>query len=425
MYRLVYTLLLCFLLPVILIRMLWRSFDNKAHRKRLAERFGFFCKPTTPTKVWLHAVSVGETMAAKPLIEKLIETYGEQAVLVSSTTLTGSETVQRLFAERVTHHYFPYDLPFMMDRALQQISPEIFVSMETEIWPNCWHYCHQQDIPLVLANARLSTRSTLRYLKVHSFIESVLKNASLIACRNQQDAENFKQLGATDEQVKVVGDIKSDIQLSDENRQKGQIFKQQWGNSRLVLVAASTHEGEDALILEVYAKLKQSIDNLLLVLIPRHPERFSDVRKLIDDDGFVRQDRSEGKPFSSQVEVILGDSMGELMAWFVAADLVFMGGSLVNVGGHNPLEPLACGKAVITGSYYFNFKETYQLLVEQEAAYIAKDTEEFFQQANHLLINNKLCQQMGEKGRAIVNQNKGATHHLLEAIKDLVKLDSG
>lgn len=422
MYRLVYTLLLYCLLPSILFRLWWRSTGKtgkKGHRERIAERLGIVPKPEAPIKIWLHTVSVGETMAAKPLIEKLIKTYGDQAVLVSSTTLTGSDTVQRLFADRVVHHYFPYDLPLMMDRALQQIQPDVFVSMETEIWPNCWHYCYQLGIPLVLANARLSTRSTKRYLKIQSFISSVLSHASLIACRHQQDQQNFEKLGAKPNQIKVLGDIKSDIQLSSENKQKGQLFKQQWGDSCQVLVAASTHEGEDAQLLDVYGELKKTIKGLLLVLVPRHPERFSSVRRLIDERGFHRQDRSSNEPFSNQVEVILGDSMGELMAWFVAADIVFMGGSLVEVGGHNPLEPLACGKVVITGSYIYNFNELYPLLRQHKAACIVQNIKELQQQSSLLLLDKNLAQKMGDNGKKIVEQNKGATSRLLEAIKSL------
>ena len=409
-------------MPLILLRLLWRSLSNEAYRKRIPERFGFISHKASDAvpaiKIWVHAVSVGETMAAKPLIDKLIKIYGDQAILVTTTTPTGSDTVQRLFGKKVLHHYYPYDLPFIVDQYLKRIKPDVFVSMETEIWPNLWHSCRKMKIPVVLANARLSSRSTRRYQKVQTFISNVLKNASLIACRNQQDADNFNSIGAETKSVKVLGDIKSDSHVSDTDIQKGRDFKQQWGSSRLVLVAASTHEGEDSLILDLYDSLKTAID-LLLVIAPRHPERFIEVGNLIKKRGFTMQKRSTNKPFSKQTEVVLGDSMGEMMVWFSAADLVFMGGSLVPTGGHNPLEPLACGKAVISGSHVFNFDETYKLLVEQEAAYLAKDIDELTHITNKLLTDVKLRTQIGENGLASISQNRGATDRLVQAIVSL------
>lgn len=414
-------------MPVILFRLLWRSLSNPAYRQRIPERFGLLptktlVKPTDNHKkihVWIHAVSVGETMAAKPLIDKLIKTFGHQTILVTTTTPTGSDTVQRLFGQKVLHYYYPYDLPFVVNSYLKKIKPDVFVSMETEIWPNLWHRCNKMNIPIVLANARLSTRSTQRYQKIYRFIASVLKNVSVIACRNQQDAENFKAIGADPKTVKVVGDIKSDIHLSDKDMQKGQHFKQEWGNSRLILIAASTHEGEDSLILDLYASLKESLD-LLLVIAPRHPERFLDVEKLIKERGFIFQKRSNTTHFSKQTQVILGDSMGEMMAWFSVADLVFMGGSLVPTGGHNPLEPLACGKAVISGPHVFNFDETYKLLVEQEAAYLAKDVNELTKMTHRLLTDKNLRNQVGKNGLATITHNAGATERLLEIISKRV-----
>ncbi len=409
-------------MPIILLRLLWRSLSNKAYRKRIPERFGFLphkASDAAPAiKVWIHAVSVGETMAAKPLIDKLIKTYGKQAILVTTTTPTGSDTVQRLFGKKVRHYYYPYDLPFIVDRYLKHIKPDVFVSMETEIWPNLWHSCRKMNIPVVLANARLSARSSRRYQKVQTLITSVLKNASLIACRNQQDADNFTLIGAETTIVKVIGDIKSDSHVSNTDLQKGRGFKQQWGGSRLVLVAASTHEGEDSLILDLYTSLKTDFD-LLLVIAPRHPERFNEVGNLIKERGFSMQKRSTNNSFSKQTEVVLGDSMGEMMAWFSAADLVFMGGSLVPTGGHNPLEPLACGKAVISGSHVFNFDETYKVLVAQKAVYLANDIHELTRIAHNLLVDEKLRMQTGENGLASISRNRGATERLVGAIVEL------
>ncbi|MEE9304452.1 MAG: lipid IV(A) 3-deoxy-D-manno-octulosonic acid transferase [Thiotrichaceae bacterium] len=418
--RFIYTLLLGLFIPLIVLRLLWRSHSNPVYRQRIAERFAVIADPETPIKVWIHAVSVGETMAAKPLIEKLLAVYGDRAVMVSSTTPTGSDTVQRLFKNRVVHHYFPYDLPLIVNRYLRILKPDVLVCMETEIWPNLWHSCYQRNIPVILANARLSTRSKRRYQRFHKFVSGVLNNASLIACRNEQDAENFKAIGAQPHTVEVLGDIKSDIQVTDLDKQKARSFKNQWGLTRPVWVAASTHEGEDSLVLDMYTSLKSSINDLLLVIVPRHPERFSEVGKLIQSREFQWQSRSTNEAFSEDVEIVLGDSMGEMMSWYVAADVVFMGGSLVATGGHNPLEPLACGVPVISGPHVFNFKNTFEILEAEEAAFVAEDINELTDSALRLLENENLRRQAGEKGLAVIDKNKGATQRLVDEIQRLI-----
>ena len=421
--RFIYTLLLSLFIPIIVLRIVWRSFQNPAHKQRLLERFAVVPKPEeVPIKIWVHAVSVGETMAAKPLIESLLAIYGDHAVMVSSTTLTGSDTVQRLFKGRVVHHYFPYDLPILTSRYLKKINPRVFVCMETEIWPNLWRSCQQQNVPVVLANARLSTRSTRRYLKFQTFVADVLNDASLIACRNEQDAENFRSLGVSAKTVKILGDIKSDIQVSATDKEKGESYKEQWGISRPVLVAASTHEGEDSLILDLYADLKTTVNNLLLVIVPRHPERFEEVGKLIASRDFLLQKRSANESFTNDVEVVLGDSMGEMMSWYEAADVVFMGGSLVPTGGHNPLEPLACATPVISGPHIFNFTNTFDLLGEHGAAFVAKDIIALSDKALDLLKDERLRKEAGVRGLAVIEKDKGATQRLVEAITEMADL---
>ncbi len=420
--RFIYTLLLGLLIPIIVLRLFWRSKSNPDYRQRISERFAVIPAPNTSIKVWIHAVSVGEAIAAKPLIEMLLAIHGDKRIMVSTTTPTGSDTIKRLFKERVIHHYFPYDIPFLVKRYLRILKPEIMVCMETEIWPNLWHRCHQQNIPIILANARLSTRSTHRYQRFQKFISSVLNCASLIACRNEQDAKNFKGLLGADSKanlVKVVGDIKSDIQVSDIDREKGENYKKQWGFSRPVMVAASTHDGEDSLVLDIYTTLKSTIHNLLLVIVPRHPERFTEVAMLIQSRGFHSQRRSTLEPFTEEVEVVLGDSMGEMMSWYVAADIVFMGGSLVPTGGHNPLEPLACAVPVISGPHIFNFKNTFEVLEARQAAFISQDIDNLTDKALNLLTNEGLSKQAGEKGLAVINKNRGATQRLVDEINNL------
>ena len=417
--RHLYTLLLGLFIPFIILRTVWRSRSNPAFLQRMGERFGSLPNPDKPVRVWVHAVSVGETIAAKPLIEQLISVYGDKAVLVTSTTLTGSDTVRRLFNKQVLHHYFPYDLPFIVNRYVNKIKPDIFVCMETEIWPNLWRCCYQQEIPVVLANARLSDRSTQRYLMVKRFVTRVLNNAWLIACRGDDDAENFMSLGVDAHKVHVMGDLKFDIQVSLNDKKKGEGYKQQWGASRRVLVAASTHQGEDDLVLSLFKSLKKTMKDLLLVIVPRHPERFDDVAKQVEQRGFRIQRRSHRQQFSKEVEVVLGDSMGEMMSWYVAADVVFMGGSLVPTGGHNPLEALACGVPVITGLHIFNFKRLFEELEQKGAAFKARNTTELTDIAQHLLTDKQAGKEAGLAGLALLEKDKGATQKLLRVITSL------
>ncbi len=421
MYRLIYTLLLSLLMPLILLRLYWRGRSNPAYRQRIAERFGRVATPATSVQVWIHAVSVGETMAARPLIEKLIAEYGEQAVYVSTTTPTGSDTVRRLFADRVLHGYFPYDLPWLAARYLKRIQPALFISMETEIWPNFWHQCQRNGIPLMLANARLSSRSTRRYRRVCGFISSVLNQATLIACRNAQDKQHFLSLGVQAEKVKVVGDIKLDIQLQQADKEQGKQWRAQWGTNRPVLVAASTHQGEDTMLLDAFATLQKSIPDLLIILVPRHPERFAEVSQLIDNYGYKQQKRSAQQPFAATTEVILGDSMGEMMSWYHSADVVFVGGSLVNTGGHNPLEPLACQVPVVSGPHTFNFATLFAQLQQADAIRIAQNQDELVQQLDELLKNKQLQHEITSKGMQIIQQNKGATERIMQFVIEVIK----
>lgn len=419
--RFLYSLLLTVAMPIIVLRLLWRSRKNPAYRYHILSRFGYYShqeKQTfAPIKIWIHAVSVGETLAAKPLISELIKHYGNHAVLISSTTPTGFDTVRRLFADKVQQQYFPNDLPWIVNRALSTIQPKLFIAIETEIWPNFWHACYIRKIPIFLVNARLSTRSTARYKKVATLASNTLQKASLIACRTSTDAQYFLQLGAREGAVKVIGDIKWDIQNTQTLQQLGTQFRQQWGENRLVLVAASTHEGEDEPILDLFIQLQQDFDNLLLVIVPRHPERFETVKEQIIQKNLSLQCRSDQQPFLASTQVVLGNSMGEMQAWFAAADLVIMGGSLINVGGHNPMEAAAYGVAVISGPTVHNFTEAFDILTKNNVAFVEENIEALQQQAQRLLANEQHRQQISKVALEIVAQNKGATNRIMERIK--------
>lgn len=419
--RLFYTILLFLLVPLMVLRLLWRSRENPLHRQKIKQRFGFYPSfdQDKPIVLWLHAVSVGEVMAAKNLVELLLKDYGAGRILITTTTLTGAQTVQRLFADKVQHCYFPYDLPWLIDRSLARVKPSLFAVVETEIWPNFWHGCAKRSIPIVLVNARLSTRATQRYLKFKGLVTETLSYATLLACRNETDAQNFRLLGAPNERVKVMGDIKFDFYINEKYKKIVHGFKQQWGD-KTVLVAASTHQGEDEQILEAYQQLKRDHENLLLIIVPRHPERFDSVYQLIEQTGLKAQRRSNTHVFSPHIDIILGDTMGEMFAWYWSADLVFMGGSLVATGGHNPLEPARCAKAVLSGSQIFNFIAAYDLLQADNAVIIAENNEDVVSHIRDMLADRVALSAMGARAYQVIEQHKGATKRVMEYIKMLI-----
>ena len=422
--RLLYSLLLYLIFPIVIGRLFWKSRLNPAYRKRVFERLGFVKITTKQPIIWLHAVSVGETNAAQPLIESLISSYPEHRVLVTTTTPTGSERVKSLFSDRVEHVYFPYDLPEIIFRFLGRIKPEILVIVETEIWPNLFASCGKRGIPIVLVNARLSESSTNAYLKIKGLIKETLSHVDKLAVRSEADALSFKKLGATGEQITIAGNIKFDFKLDQPQINAGLEWRQQWGNSRPVLVAASTHEGEDEILLTAYEKLLLSYSDLLLVLVPRHPERFDRVyercqRFATDKTSLEVLRHSRVKSYKNKsVNIIIGDSMGEMQSWFASADVVLIGGSLVKVGGHNPLEAIAQGKPVASGQYMFNFRDIVPELLKAELLSICETEDQLEKILSDLLQANK--EELSVKASRIMQQHRGATARLLENIDVLL-----
>ncbi len=414
--RLIYSIAIYFLVPIIVLRLFIRSRKNPAFLHRILERFGFIPTITDKPVIWLHAVSVGEVLAAKPLINRLIEQYHNHHILVTCTTLTGSEALQNTFASRIKHYYFPYDLFGSLRRFIKRSQPSKLIIMETEIWPNLYASCKKQNIPIIIANARLSQRAMKSYLKLQTLVAETLSNVCLIAARGKEDAKHFKQLGATDKHLQVIGNIKFDLELPEQQIDMGKVFRQQWGENRLVLVAASTHKGEDAPILSIYQKLLESVPDLLLVLVPRHPERFDEVYQLAQQTDLQVQRRSSGDSFQQHNQIIIGDSMGEMFSWYAAADIVFMGGSLVETGGHNPLEPAALAKPVVCGPYTFNFSELFPLLEKQGAAWVMQDEQSVYEQLLTLLNKPELRAKAGNAGKSLLEQHQGVIDVLLEKI---------
>jgi len=420
--RALYTALLFLATPLLVARLLWRSLKLPAYRQRIGERFGFVAPAPKGVAVWLHAVSVGETLAAAPLIEALIARHGEGRVWVTTTTPTGSERVQAAFGSRVRHSYIPYDLPGAVRRFLQRAQPQRVVIMETELWPNLFAALRQRALPLVLVNARLSPRSFRGYGRVRGFAARTLACVTEVCAQSEADAQRFRALGAP--RVSAPGNLKFDLKVPESAIAQGQALRRLLGAQRPVWIAASTHEGEEAQILQTHLQLLQPIEDILLILVPRHPQRFDAVARSVEAGGFGLLRRSQidldqgslpQQAFAPQV--LLGDSMGEMLMYYAASDVAFVGGSWAPIGGHNILEPAALGLPVCFGPQMHNFLAARELLLEQHAAFEARDEAFLAGQLLALLRDPPRRAAMGAAGQAAVAANRGALQRILERIE--------
>ncbi len=420
--RWLYTGLLYLLLPLALLRLYWRGRRDPAHRQRWRERLGCIPPWPEPGCLWLHAVSVGETRAALPLIRALQERDPHRTILVTTTTLTGSRQVREALGDQVQHVYAPYDLPGAVRRFLSRTQPRLAIIMETELWPNLLHQCAAAGIPILIANARLSERSMRGYARIGWLTTPMLQHITLIAAQAEADAERFRALGAP--RVEVTGNLKYDLALPDDLAEQGRQFRREWlGENRLVWIAASTHLGEDEPVLDAFARLRESWPELLLLLVPRHPERFDRVAELCRQRGFSLTRRSEKQPCSVETTVFLGDSMGELLQFYAAADLAFVGGSLVPTGGHNVLEPALLALPVLFGPHMFNFTEAGERLLQAGAAWPVGNAAELAIAVDRLLADPALRRNAGQRGRAVVEQHRGALAALLTLIASYASRD--
>ncbi len=428
MARLLYTLLIYLCLPLILLRLLWRGSRAPAYRRRWGERFGFVERLADAQPViWVHSVSVGETIAAAPMIRRLQKKYPDATLLVTTMTPTGSAQVKKIFGSRVEHCYAPYDMPDAIARFLSRTHPDLLVIMETELWPNLIHACHQRAIPAVLANARLSAKSAAGYAKVGRLSRPMLRELTAIAAQTKADGERFIQLGVSNTALEVTGNIKFDLQLDAALREKAALLKKQWQGSspRPVFLAASTHRGEDEIVLDAYSQVLEQRPDLLLVLVPRHPERFDEVAALCRERDYCLQRRSETGPgdsrqLESSVQILLGDTMGELLSFCGASDFTFVGGSLVDVGGHNLIEPAAWGVPVLSGPHLFNFTEVGRLLTEAGGLAICATATELAEQVIALLVDTDLQQQMSSAALAVTEANRGALDRLTKLLENQI-----
>jgi 3-deoxy-D-manno-octulosonic-acid transferase len=418
--RAFYSFLFYLLSPFILLRLLWRSLKAPSYRLRWAERFGFYRRVIRPVDIWVHAVSVGETEAVFPLIKKIQHLHPNAKVLVTSTTPTGSARIQAVLSDSVSHCYLPYDLPGTVARFLRYFQPKLGIVMETEIWPNLFNACNTRHIPLFLLNARLSEKSARGYRKIPALIQPALQTVRLIAAQTEQDAQRFINAGACSKQIKVFGNIKFDLAISDAVLAQGHKLKQQDFFGRFVWLIASTHKGEEAFFLEMFSAVKARIPELLLVLVPRHPERFEEVKKLCGQHHCQVVRRTSPLPVSYATDVYLADTLGELKMLYAAADIAFVGGSLVPVGGHNVLEAAAAGTPVMFGPYMHNFQDIAAAMLKQEAAIQCTDRSSIFAAVTKLYQQPLYRNTLRNRGIQFVKRNQGTLNALYDELKPLL-----
>ncbi len=414
--RKLYTLLLYLLTPFVIARLAWRGIRAPDYWRRWPERFGSIKPALGERVIWIHAVSVGEVLATEPVVQALLEQYPEHSILVTTVTPTGSARVTALFGNAVAHVYAPYDLPAAVSKFLDRVRPQLAIVMETELWPNLFHACQQRSVPLLLVNARLSEKSVAGYQRVRSLASQTLSAVAEIAAQSELDAGRFRSLGADERRIKVTGNMKFEQRIPPSLLERAEVLRRDWGVGRAVWVAGSTHEGEDEQLLDVFRQLRQQFMDCLLVLVPRHPERFETVTELCRHRGYNTVLRSEGVSCTPDTEVFIGDSMGELLLFYAASDVAFVGGSLVRHGGHNLLEPAALGVPVVTGPHVFNFVEICELLLQAGACEKVDDTAGLLRTVSLWLEDANERHRVGQRGRQVVEKNRGALQSVLAMI---------
>jgi 3-deoxy-D-manno-octulosonic-acid transferase len=421
--RLLYSAAWWLVLPLVLARLWWRGRKEPGYRQHMAERFGFYLDKANDRRrqsvIWVHAVSVGETRAAEPLIDALLAAYPDYAILLTCMTPTGRATGQILFGGRVRQSYLPYDIGWLVGRFIRRFTPSICVLMETEVWPNVMAACERYRVPVVLVNARLSPRSLAKGQRLSGLIRDAAGRLTCVAAQTEADAARLRQLGAPD--VCVTGSIKFDVTPPPAMLDKGAWLRDRIG-ARPVLLCAITRDGEEALILD--ALVKAEMGNTLLMIVPRHPQRFDEVARLIAAHGLIMRRRSEleeDAPLPAEVQVLLGDSMGEMFAYHVACDVAFIGGSLLPLGGHNLIEACAVGKPVLIGPSTFNFSAASEDAIAAGAALCVADASMLLREALRLLQEDGERSAMGARALAFAQQHRGATARTMALLRPLIR----
>ncbi len=416
--RFLYNLLTYLLLVPFFAYWVIRGIGNRSYFDRLGQRFGFGF-PRLDRCIWVHAVSVGEVLAAVPLIRALRERFPDRRLLVTTVTPTGAARVRALFGDSVQHAYIPFEFPHAVRTFFRRVRPEAALIMETEIWPNLYRGCGIRDIPLILVSARISPKSVPAYRKMLPLIRETLSHGIIIAAQSQGDADRFLSLGANPARTCVMGNIKFDVEQHPEVIASGKALRAELFGDRPVWMAASTHDGEEELVLDVHRRLLGDYPDLLLVLVPRHPERFQGVRELVENRGFDVVARTEHRP-AGDVPVFLCDTMGEVPKFYAACDVAFVAGSLVPIGGHNLLEPAALGVPVITGPHNFNAQDIADLFIGLGGCRLVANTSELAATISELLDDRDSAARLGSRGKAVLEQNRGALDRLLVLLDPLM-----
>lgn len=416
-----YSLATAFLTPVVLFRLASRGIKAPAYFRRWRERFGVFPNPNFKKSILIHAVSVGEVNAAIPLIKSLMETYEDYDFVITTVTPTGSDRVQQIFGNQVFHLYLPYDLPGAVKRFLKKTKPELAVVMETEIWPNLFRFCKKRDIPIVVANARLSEFSLKGYKWVQSLATMAVNNTKFVAAQTKTDAQRMIRLGCDADKIYVVGSLKFDIIIEDEILEKGKAIHKHCAKNHLIWIAASTHQEDEKELLEAYSFLKQKYPKLLLIIVPRHPERFQITTQACIQKGFNTQLRSICGLYDIDADVFIVDTMGEMLEFYAASDIAFVGGSIANIGGHNVLEAAVFNLPVLVGPNTHNFSEITQLLHDCGGSKLVKNANDIIHSMEELIENPSTRKKMGSAAYKLVEENRGAVALTMELIANALK----
>jgi len=413
MNRLIYTLLLYLGLPIAILKLVVKERKSPFWKVKLKNQLGFVTK-TASKAIWVHCVSVGEFNAARPLIDQLLDIYPEHRLAITTTTITGAEAVRNHYKNRVMHYFFPFDLPSIVGPFINKINPVACILLETEIWPNLINNLNKKAIPVMLVNARLSERSLNKYQKISSnLVQKTINQLTLIGSQNERSSERFLSLGVSPDKVVTVGNLKFDSKEKD-NPSTTQSLQQMIGQRRVV-VFASTRDGEERKILKSYVNTKDKFDALMIV-IPRHPQRFDEVFNLIVDSGLDVKRRSQGLSCDENTQVLLGDSMGELLSYYSVCDIAFIGGSLIDTGGQNMLEAAALSKPILFGPSVFNFEQIAQLLLEKGASIQVDDADGLMKTISSLLLDDAKRKELGENAKNLLEKHRGAVDRLLKLI---------
>ena len=413
MNRFMYTLLLYLSLPIAILKLIVKERKSHFWKVKLKNQLGFVTK-TASKVIWVHCVSVGEFNAARPLIDQLLDIYPEHRLAITTTTITGAEAVKNHYKNRVIHYFFPFDLPFIVGPFINKINPVACILLETEIWPNLINNLNKKAIPVMLVNARLSERSLNKYQKFSSnFIQKTINQLTLIGSQNERSSERFLSLGVSPDKVVTVGNLKFDSNEKD-NPNITQSLQKIVGERRVV-VFASTREGEEKKIIKSYVNTKDKFDALMIV-IPRHPQRFDEVFNLLVDSGLDVKRQSHGLICDENTQVLLGDSMGELLSYYSVCDIAFIGGSLVDRGGQNMLEAAAASKPILFGPSVFNFEQIAQSMLETDSAIQVDDADNLMKTLSGLLLDDTKRVKLGENAKNLLEKHRGAVDRLLKLI---------